>query len=374
MTGVPPRDPAPARPWPYPPLTTQIVGSYSKPHWLARHERMGSYDGTWWRPEPEVLREAREDAALLAILEQERAGLDIVTDGEAQRTAYDRHFLGGLSGIDTGQLVVEERVDEVATRTRTTSEAFHAHDEHLRCKPSVIGEIGWVRPVAVAELEFLQRHATRPVKVAIPGPLTLASRLADRFYNDEAAFVTAIAAALNQELLALQKAGVDVLQIDEPAFHTSLSIARRIGIGAIERVLDGIVVPVIVHVCYGYAYAFAEKRANPDYAEVLELVASTSATAISLEYEQPGHEPAILKHCGSKHVVLGLLDLSTRQAPTPDHVASRIRAALEVTPPERLLPSSDCGMWFLPRDAAYAKISALVRGTRRVRRDLGLSD
>lgn len=372
MTGVTPSGPAPARLWPFPPLTTQIVGSYSKPQWLARHERMGSYDGSWWRPEAEVVQEAREDAALLAILEQERAGLDIVTDGEAQRTAYDRHFLAGLSGIDTGQLVVEGRIDEVGTRTRATSEAFHAHDEHLRRKPSVVGEIGWVKPVAVDELAFLRRHATRPVKAAIPGPLTLASRLADRFYNDEGAFIAAIAAALNQEFLALQKAGADVLQIDEPAFHTSLSVARRIGIDAIERVLEGIVVPVVVHVCYGYAYAFAEKRANPDYAEVLELVASTSATAISLEYEQPRHEPAILKHCGDKHVVLGLLDLSTRQAPTPDYVASRIRAALKVTPPERLLPSSDCGMWFLPRNAAYAKISALVRGTRTVRGDLGL--
>jgi len=371
MTGVA-NDPPPARSWPFPPLTTQIVGSYSKPHWLARHERMGSYDGTWWRPEPKVLQEAREDAALLAILEQERAGLDIVTDGEAQRTAYDRHFLAGLSGIDTGQLVVEGRVDEVGTRTQATSEAFHAHDEHLRRKPSVIGEIGWVRPVAVAELKFLRRHASRPVKVAIPGPLTLASRLADRFYDDEAAFVTAIAAALNKELLALQEVGTDVLQIDEPAFHTSLSIARRIGVGAIERVLQGVQVPVIVHVCYGYAYAFAEKRANPAYAEVLELVASTSATAISLEYEQPGHEPEILKHCGGKHVVLGLLDLSNRQAPTSDHVASRLRAALNVTPPERLHPSSDCGMWFLPRDSAYAKISSLVDGTSTVRRNLGL--
>lgn len=353
------------------PLTTQIVGSYCKPHWLARHDRMGSYDGSWWRPEASVLRDAREDAALLSILEQERAGLDIVTDGEAQRAAYDRHFLSGLSGIDTDQLVRQRPTDEVTTRTRRI-EGVEERTELSHRRPSVTGEIWFRSPVAVDELRFLRAHARRPVKIAVPGPLTLASRVADAFYRNEEALILALAAALNEELLSLQQAGADVLQVDEPAFHTHLSQAYRFGVAAVERTIQGISVPTIIHCCYGYAYAFAEKRVNPAYAEVLELLAATSATAISLEYEQPGHGPDLLRHCGDKHIVLGLLNLGTQEIETPEHVASRLRGALEVVPPERLHPCADCGMWFLPRSVAFGKISALVSGTNLERRRLDL--
>jgi 5-methyltetrahydropteroyltriglutamate--homocysteine methyltransferase len=350
------------------PLTTQIVGSYTKPHWLARHSKLGAYDGSWWRPEAEVLQAAREDAARLAIYEQERAGLDLVTDGEAQRAAYDRHFLTALDGISFDKLEHVSLEDEVKTRTRRETE-FSAL---AKLGPAIVDEIRWARSASLGELRFLKRHAIRPVKMTVVGPLTLYSRLADRFYRDEEAAVMALAAALNQELKALEREGVDVLQVDEPMFHMRLSLARRLGVAAISSLVDGLKTPVVVHACYGYAIAFTEKRANPAYHEAIELLAVCPIAGISLEYEQPAHESDLLRFCGNKHVVVGLLNLGTPAVETPQHIASRLRDALRVVPAERLHPSSDCGMWFLPRDVAFAKISALVRATELVRRESGL--
>lgn len=349
------------------PLATQIVGSYAKPHWLARHERLGTYDGSWWRPEPDILAEAREDAVRLAVYEQERAGLDIITDGEQQRSAYDRHFLLGMDGIDFERLVPEPLREGIRTTRRRSAEDLGEFGKLVRLSPEVLSDIRWRGPVSVEELRFLKRHAQKPIKSNVPGPLTLATRLSDTFYRDEEALVMALAAALNQELLALDREGADILQIDEPAFHGRLSLARRIGVAAIARVVEGVRAPVIVHACYGYAIAFEEKRANPAYAEVLELLSSCPIAGISLEYEQPRHEPSLLQRCGDKHVLLGLLNLGTQEVEIPEHVAARLRAALEIVPPERLHPCSDCGMWFLPRDVAFGKISALVQGTALVR-------
>ncbi len=352
------------------PLTTQIVGSYAKPRWLARHERLGTYDGSWWRPEPDVLDEAREDAVRLAVYEQERAGLDLVTDGEQQRSAYDRHFLLGMSGIDFEDLEAESIRDETETTRRRSADELGEFGRLLRLNPRVKHELRWRWPVAVDELRTLKRHARTPVKANVPGPLTLATRLSDGFYPDEEALVMALAAALNEELKALDREGAAVLQIDEPAFHGRLSLARRVGVAAITRMVEGVLAPVIVHACYGYAIAFKFKEANPAYAEVLELLSSCPIAGISVEYEQPGHDPSLLRHCGDKHVLVGLLDLGSERVESAEHVAARIRAALDVVPPERLHPCSDCGMWFIPRDRAFAKVSALVQGTSLVRREL----
>ena len=353
------------------PLTTQIVGSYAKPHWLARHARMRALDGSWWRPDAEVLQEAREDAARLAIYEQERAGLDLVTDGEAQRAAYDRHFLGGLDGIDCATLERVKSVSEVSTRRRndTGAEEYAAVSEF---KPRITGDIRWRHAAGLDELDFLKRHAIRPVKANVIGPVSLYAQVVDGFYGDDEKAVMAFAAALNSELVRLDQAGADIIQIDEPAFHSRLSLARRIGPAAIARMVEGVRAPVIVHVCYGYALVYDEKSASPAYPEVLELLAGCPIAGISLEYEQPAHDPSILRHCGDKHVVLGLLDLGRPDVETPAHIADRLRAALQAVPAERLHPCSDCGMWYLPRERAYAKIAALVAGTRVIRKELGL--
>lgn len=353
------------------PLTTQIVGSYAKPHWLARHQRMRALDESWWRPEPDVLQEAREDAARLAIYEQERAGLELVTDGEAQRAAYDRHFLGALSGVDLKDI---ERVSSAGVEVSASKRDYSDFEEYAQLaelKPRIVGEVGWRAPVSVDELIFAKRTARRPVKANVVGPVTLSGQVVDGFYRDKEALVMALAAALNRELLALDAAGADVLQLDEPSFHFRLPLVRRVGQAAIRRAVEGVRAPVIVHVCYGYALVYREKSASAVYPEVLELLADCPIAGISLEYEQPGHEPSLLRWCGNKHVVLGLLDLSKRDVETSQHVACRLREALAVVPPERLHPCSDCGMWYLPRDRAFAKISALADGTEIVRRDLG---
>lgn len=353
------------------PLSTQIVGSYAKPNWLARHQKMRALDGSWWRPDPEVLEEAKQDAVRLAIYEQERAGIDIISDGEGQRAAWDRDFFGSLSGINRDET-------ETAPVTKSGDCQHHHRDETgweeysdlSRQRPVVSGPIQFQRSIAAHEVGFAKSIARQPLKVAMPGPLSLSQQLVDRHYGDQDALILAIAAALNMELRALQAAGADVLQIDEGSWHFDVELAKRIGQRAITRMVEGITVPVIVHVCYGYSIVYKEKSQCPAYPEVLQLLSNCPIAGISLEYEQPGHTPDILQHCGDKHVVVGLLDLGKNDIETVEHIERRIREALEVVPAARLHPSSDCGMWFLPRAVAFGKISALAAGTRMVRERL----
>ena len=353
------------------PLSTQIVGSYTKPKWLLRHERMAAFDDSAWRPDPDVVQPAREDAVRLAIYDQEKAGLDILTDGEAQRTAYDRHFFARLDGVSVTDLV------SVAVASRDTSfrkrrkEGLEEHEGLFRMRPRIVGPVGWPGPLCLDELRFARQQTSRPIKVTVVGPLTAVDRLADEHYGDPEAAAMAIAGALNRELLALQAAGADVLQIDEPMFHFKAEAAARFGCAAVNRMTDGITIPVILHICYGYAYISESKTADPGYGNVLAMAAGCNITGISLEYEQPGHEPDILRHCGDKHVLIGLLNLGTQEIETPAHIAARLREALDVIPPERLHPCSDCGMWFLPREVAFGKIRSLVAGTETVRQQLG---
>ncbi len=352
------------------PLTTQLVGSYAKPSWLVRPERINAADRSWWRPEPDVVQIAREDAALLAIHDQERAGLDLLTDGEAQRQNYASHFFTRLRGIDMQNRASLTRASEVSTVTRR---ALGAEEEALRnAAPRIVGEIGWPGPLALGEVRFLKRHTYKPVKATVVGPLTALNFLVDEYYRGEEAAAMALAAALNEELGALNAEGVDLLQIDEPAFHTRISWARRFGVRAINRMVAGITTPVVVHVCYGYAYFIEAKAPDPAYAECLELLAACDIAGMSIEYEQPGHTPDLLTHCGDRHVILGLLNLGSDAAETPEHIAARLAAALEVVPPERLHPAPDCGMWHLPREIAFAKVRALVLGTEAVRLARGL--
>ena len=310
----------------------------------------------------------------LAIYEQERAGLDLITDGEARRASYSRHFLHGLNGIDITRLEEITQTGAVATRKRRTDADQDAYVQRNQMAPLVVDEISWKGPIVLEELRFLKRHANRPVKATVIGPLSLSRHVADRVYGDDEALVMALAAALNQELRALDAEGADVLQIDEPSFHSGVALARRFGKAAIERMVDGVRAPVIAHICYGYALVYTEKSASPTYPEALEILADCPIAAISLEYAQPKHQPELLRHCGDKHVVLDLLDLAAPDAETSGLIADRLRAALAVVPADRLHPAPDCGMWYLPRPLAYAKIAALAEGTRIVRTELGLDD
>lgn len=352
------------------PLSTQIVGSYTKPNWLVRQGHEHGFDGSWWRPEPEVLADAQDDATLLAIYEQERAGLDVVTDGEIRRPHYDRHFVACLSGVSLEALQSKSFHSELTTNT--PKQDLGRRWEEFQISPTITGPIAWTGPASVDELRFLKTHARRPVKASIVGPMTLYDRLVDAHYDRPEDAILALAAALNQELRALEAEGIELLEVAEPATHFKLTRAKEIAPAAIARLVDGLATPVIVHVCYGYALYSEAKAANPSYAEVVELLASLPIAGMSIEYEQPGHGPELLRHAGDKHVHLGLLNLNTHAIETPEHIADRLRAALQVVPAERLHASSDCGMWFLPRAVARGKTEALVAGANIVRRELGL--
>jgi 5-methyltetrahydropteroyltriglutamate--homocysteine methyltransferase len=236
----------------------------------------------------------------------------------------------------------------------------------------VVGEVTWPGPIAVDDLRFLKRHTRRPVKMTVIGPLTMACRLANEHYADLEALGMALASAINQELRALEAEGVDVIQVDEPDFHFRHDEAAKWGTRALDRALEGVTAPTIAHVCYGYA-TLGRKRLDPAYAGVLESLAASRVDAISLEYEQPGHKPGVLTHCGDKAVVLGVLNLGTHEIETAAHIADRVRAALEVVPSARLHLAPDCGMWFLPREVAYAKLRSMSLAADLVRSELELA-
>lgn len=354
-------------------LSTQLVGSYTKPAWLARHDHMMLYDNQWWRPEPDVLQLAKEDAARLSIYDQERAGMDVLTDGEAQRENYASHFaarLGGIDAVQLGDTLLSTR--EIPT-IQLKGDNPDAKMEAPLPVPRIVGEVTWPGPLSVDAVRFLKQHTSKPIKANVVGPMTAAFYLKDEHYHDDRAAALALAAALNKELRALDAEGVDLLQIDEPVLHYHLARARRYGGEVINRMVDGLRTPVVVHVCYGYAALIENKAVNPAYAEVLALLAACNIWGMSIEYEEPGHTPELLQHCGDKHVVLGLLNLGTTTVETPDHIAARIRGALEMIPAERLHPAPDCGMWHLAREVAFGKLRSLVLGTEMVRRELQLT-
>ena len=236
--------------------------------------------------------------------------------------------------------------------------------------PRVTSEITWPGPIAVDDLRFLKRHTRRPTKMTVIGPLTAAARLANEFYSDEESLGLALARAINQELRALQAEGVDILQLDEPDFHFRHDAAVEWGTRALDVAFEGIEAVRAVHICYGYA-TIGHKRIDRSYGTALEAIAASSTDQISLEYEQPGHTPELLEHCREKVVILGLLDLGRHEIETPEHIAGRIRDALQVVPPERLDVAPDCGMWFLPRAVAFGKIQALATAAAVVRAETG---
>jgi 5-methyltetrahydropteroyltriglutamate--homocysteine methyltransferase len=350
------------------PLTTQLVGSYSKPGWLIRHHRVTTpySDSTFWRPEPEVLPEAQNDATLLAIADQERAGLDVITDGEQRRQRFDSYFFR-FDGIDTVKLGRWSMGNRNLSFLDLNPEVATRLAEALA--PRVVGKVSWPGPIVLDDLRFLKRHTRRPVKMTVIGPLTTACRLVNEYYPDEESLGMDVASVINQELKVLETEGVDVIQLDEPDFHFRLDQASRWGARALDLALKDIRTTTVVHICYGYATVGA-KSIDPGYGEALAAIAASCVQAISLEYEQPGHNPEILRHCGDKTVILGLLNLGAHTVEKPEYLAKRVRAAMEVVPPERLHLAPDCGMWFLPRAVAFAKTRALVLGAEIVKNEL----
>lgn len=337
-------------------IPTALVGSYPQPEWLVdKTILLGSGPPRVrmkevWRPPAALLDEAQDDAALTALHDQERAGLTIVGDGEVRRESYFNHFANALDGIDIDNPgVVPGRTGKPTT------------------VPRVVGPIRRSKPVQVHEVAFMRAHTDRPIKVTIPGAFTMAKMALDEYYKDQEALIMAYADALKAEIADMKAAGADVIQIDEPHLQAHPEEARRFGVKAIDHVLGGVEGPTIVHMCFGYAYVVADKPSG--YSFLPELDAS-AATAISIEAAQPKLDPEVLARLPTKQIMYGVLDLGSGLVETPDIVAGRLRQALKHIPADRLIAAPDCGMKYLSRDVAFAKLKALAGGAAIVRREV----
>jgi 5-methyltetrahydropteroyltriglutamate--homocysteine methyltransferase len=337
----------------FPVLPTTVVGSYPQPDWLIDREALLSHTPPRvrmrevWRVDERFLAAAQDDATRLAIDDMERAGLDIVTDGEIRRESYFNRFATALSGIaiDPPGFVESRSGKQVPV-------------------PRVVGKVERLRPVELRDAEFLRRHTRRPIKITLPGPFTMTQLAKDEHYGDDRALAMDYADAVNQEARDLAAAGADFLQLDEPYLQAHPDQARRYGVEAIDRALAGIAVPTIVHMCFGYAYVVKDKPSGYSFLPELDRC---RAAQVSIEAAQPRLDLAILGALPSKTMMVGVLDLGDPAIETPDTVAARIERALHHIAPERLVIAPDCGMKYLSRDVAFGKLAAMVEGTRRVR-------
>lgn len=339
-------------------LPTTVVGSYPQPDWLVDRAglhvhgvpRTHAHD-IWRIPEP-LLELAQDDATVLAIRDMERAGIDIITDGEIRRESYSNRFALALEGIDA------EHPGEVRAQFNTATPV-----------PRVVGRISRRGPVELRDVEFLLRNTDRSTKITLPGPFTLSRQAKNEFYADEEELVMDYAVAVNQELRDLKASGVDVVQLDEPWVRTDPEKALRYGLPAINRALERIAGPTVVHICFGYAAVV--KQQKPTGYSFLPQLADTIAEQISIEAAQPKLDLGVLRDLAGKRVMLGVLDLGDPVVETAETVAGRIRAGLKYLPPERLIAAPDCGMKYLPRATAFGKLKALAEGAAMVRREIG---
>jgi 5-methyltetrahydropteroyltriglutamate--homocysteine methyltransferase len=337
-------------------LATTVIGSYPQPDWLIDRSRL--LDSLpprvrarelWRIPEP-WLASAQDDATALAIAEMERAGVDIVTDGEIRRESYSNRFATALEGLD---------IDNPAM--------VPGRAGGMNAVPRVVGKVRRARPVEVEDLKFLRAHTDRTIKITLPGPFTMSQQASDEFYGDEAALALDFAAAVNDEVRDLFAAGADIVQIDEPWLQSRAEKAREFALPAIDRALQGVPGTTALHTCFGYAHVVHDR---PDGYPFLTELAGCAADIIAIEAAQPRLDMAVLEPLAGKTVAVGVLDLSSEVAETPGEVAARIAAALNYIPAERLQVGPDCGMKYLPRDVAFAKLRALVEGARLIRERL----
>ena len=338
-------------------LLTTIAGSLPKPAWLAKPETLWA---PWLLP-PETLGEGQRDAVLVALTEQESAGIDIVTDGEQSRQHFVHGFLESLGGIDFG---------------RRATIGIRA-DRYRAEVPTVTGPVRRGEPVHVEDVRWARAHTERRLKFTLPGPMTIVDTLADEYYRDRPRLAMEFARVINEEARDLVAAGLDVLQLDEPAFNVYLDDVATWGIDALERAVDGLACTTAVHICYGYGI-----KANIDwkqtlggewrhYEQTFPLLARSRIDQISLECANSRVPISLLGLLEGKDVLVGCVDVATREIETPAEVAETIRRALEYVPPERLYPCTNCGMVPLTRDVARGKLRALAAGASLVREEIG---
>lgn len=337
-------------------LQTTVVGSYPQPDWLVNRDMLSKVVPRTrmkeiWRVGEPFLQQAQDDATLLAIRDMERAGIDIVTDGEVRRESYSNYFATALEGIDN------ENPAEIVNRAGQKTAV-----------PRVVGKITRTKPIELRDMQFLRANTDRLAKITLPGPFTMGQQVKNEFYKDAEEMCMDYAAAVNAEAHDLVKAGADVIQLDEPWLRNNPEEAKLYAVKAINRALQGINVPTVVHLCFGYAAVVHTMK--PTGYSFLPQLADTIAQQISIESAQPKIDLGILRDLAPKRVMLGVIDLSDPEIETPQKIAERIRAGLKYLSPDKLLPAPDCGMKYLPRATAFGKLKALAAGAAIVRREL----
>lgn len=337
-------------------LLTAVVGSYPQPDWLIDRAMLTKMMAPRvrvqdvWRIPPDLLEQAQDDATIVAIRDQERAGIDVITDGEVRRESYSNKFANALDGID------RKRLGEIVGRSGKTISV-----------PIVSGPIKRREPVEVRDVKFLRAQTDRIIKITLPGPFTMAQQAVNEHYRDEESLALAYADAVNEEVHDLFAAGADIVQLDEPWLQARADAARSYGIKAVNRALAGVKGTTALHLCFGYAALVKEKPTGYSFLAELE---DSAVDQISIEAAQPKLDLEALKALHTKTVLVGVLDLNDHRVESAEQVAARIRAALEVVPAERLVATPDCGMKYLPRDIAFAKLRALAEGANIVRAEL----
>jgi 5-methyltetrahydropteroyltriglutamate--homocysteine methyltransferase len=337
-------------------LPTSLVGSYAQPNWLIDKVKLaGRFPPRvrateLWRVDPEWLEEAFDDATLLAIRDQERAGLDIITDGEMRRESYSNRFATALDGVD---------MDNHGTALDRSGEPVPV--------PRVIGKIRRKHPVETRDVAFLRANTDRMIKITVPGPFTMSQQAQNDHYADMAEMALDYAAAVNEEIRDLFAAGADFVQIDEPYMQARPDKARDYGLAAVKRALEGIEGKTALHICFGYAALIHER---PEGYNFLPELAETALDAISVETAQSELDCAVLEKLPGKTIILGVLDLSTHAIETPETVAARIRKALPHVPADKLVIAPDCGLKYLPREVAFGKLKAMVDAAALVRKEV----
>jgi 5-methyltetrahydropteroyltriglutamate--homocysteine methyltransferase len=336
-------------------LPSTVVGSYPQPDWLIDRRKLTDAGvprvraPQVWRVPPDLLEQAQDDATVVAIRAMERAGIDIITDGEIRRESYSNHFTTTLEGIDAenpGILVRAGRSIPV---------------------PRVVSRIRRTRAGEVRDVQFLRQNTERTIKATLPGPFTMAQQAQNEFYGDTAELLMDLAAAVNQEARELKAAGADVIQLDEPWLRMDPEGAKRHAVQAINRALEGINGPTAVHLCFGYAQLVKDKPSG--YAFLPQLGESTVGQ-ISIEAAQPNIDLGVLKDLSGKKIILGVVSIDDNVSETAEEVAARIRRALSYVKVENLIPAPDCGMKYMPREIAFRKLQALAAGAAMVRAEL----
>jgi len=337
-------------------LPTSLVGSLPQPDWLVNREMLASNTPPrvrmrdLWRVAPEWLDQAQDDATVLAIHDQERAGLDIVTDGEMRRESYSNRFATALEGVDL------DNPGTVISRSGQTV-----------LVPRVVGKIRRKHAVEVRDVQFLRANTARPIKMTVPGPFTMAQQAKNDFYPSDEAMAMDYAAAVNEEIQDLFDAGADVVQVDEPYMQARPEQAREYGLKAFRRALEGVTGTTAVHICFGYGHMVKGKPAGYSF---LEEFADTTVRQISVETAQPALDCSVLAKLRGKTIILGVLNLGTHEVEEAATVAARIRRALPYVSADRLIVAPDCGLKYLPRESALGKMRAMVEGARLVRSEV----